>query len=303
MNYSISLGKHSADKDHTTMTGGTLTVDKAVRSEEWVQFYTYEVSLYHDQVFDEGFHKWVHTAEHMIAYKKDTGSVRSALEEISWGAIDGKVILDISPFKTGETSFGFRITSMIRLETEMVQKLIWLSITRAIEYLESWEQEHDKDFEWIPFARSISCGQYDYHHKKRAIKDLKAISTKDIHVGEKLLDGTQNTAYVCDLRFLKPKLRWRDDMIMFSPDFSYRISLLIEKELPNKLSGSIVLVWTFGCMTGMYLCVSSAYWDESDIGDIHGAVMNIIDENIQSHDLSENEAIQLQTLRENYKNK
>ena len=300
MNYTIEQWAHSANKDHTVMTWWTLTVDKTVRCESGVTFYTYSIPMY-DGNFDENFHKWIHTAEHLIAYKQDTGSVRDSLEEVSWGTLDGKVILDISPYKTSAENFWFRITSMIPLPVQQVEALVGISISRAIDYLESEKCEDDNDFQKIPFARAISCGQFDFHDKKRAIRDLKNINIQALEISEVPIKASHQTAYVCDLRFLKPKLEWADDMVMFSPDFSYKISECIETYLPQELSGSIAIVWTFGCMTWMYLCISTDIWDESDISLIHSVIIKIIEKNIQRADLNAEEIIQLGTLLENYR--
>ena len=64
---------------------------------------------------------------------------------------------------------------------------------------------------------------------------------------------------VCDLRMLKPKLENRDDMVMFDPWVSYTLSEIIEQKLPGILGRNAVIVGTFGCMTGMYLCVSAEH--------------------------------------------
>ncbi len=300
MNYSIESGKHSADKDHRIMTGGTLSVDKTVRCVDGVKFYTYSLPFYVWWDFDINFHKWVHAAEHMIAYKKDTGSVRNSLEEVTRWKLSWKVILDISPCRTSSSTFGFRITSMVPLEVDQVRELSHISITRAIDFLKRGEIEDQNDFQWIPFARSVSCGQYDFHDKQRAINDLRKIDLSTIRIEENIIASIHEVAYVCDLRFLKPKTDGADDMVMFSPDFSYRISELIEKELPKRFPWSICIVGTFWCMTGMYLCISSEMWDESDIPTIHKLIIDIIKDNIWEDDLDHHEKLELKTLLENY---
>lgn len=299
MNYTIEQGKHSADKDHTIMTWGTLSVDKTVKCVTWVTFYSYCIAMY-TGVFDEDFHKWVHSAEHLIAYKQDTGSVRDSLEEVTHWELQGKVILDISPFRTGSESFWFRITSMVPLSISQVKGLMKLSIERAVDYLDSDKKEYENDYEWIPFARPVSCGQYDFHNKIRAIKDMKDINLDRLEIQEKIFKSEHTSAYVCDLRFLKPKLEWANNMVTFSPDFSYRLSELIEKELPQKLPGSIAIVWTFGCMTWMYLCISSATWDTRDIAAIHKLIIEILRENLVTWALTPEEQLQFDTLIKNY---
>jgi S-ribosylhomocysteine lyase LuxS involved in autoinducer biosynthesis len=189
---------------------------------------------------------------------------------------------------------------MVPLIVEQVQELTKISVQRAIWYLESGETEHEDDFQWIPFAREISCGQYDFHDKQKAINDLKKVDIEHLEIQADTHNTEHKTAYVCDLRFLKPKTNWWDNMIMFSADFSYKLSKLIEEYLPNQLSWSIALVWTFGCMTGMYLCISSAIWDESDIKHIHAMIIKILRENIDIATLWEQEKTQFQALLENY---
>jgi hypothetical protein len=68
------------------------------------------------------------------------------------------------------------------------------------------------------------------------------IDIENIEVRNTNTESSHRTAYVCDLRFLKPKLDGKNEMVMFSPNFSYKISNLIEKFLPEKLPNSIVLV-------------------------------------------------------------
>lgn len=299
MEYYIQQGKHSADKDHTTMTWGTLSVDKTVTCDLGVTFYTYSIRMY-TWDFDKEFHKWVHSAEHLIAYKEDTGSVRDSLEAVTDNDLSGKVILDISPYKTSPDSFGFRITSMVPLENNQVQELTKRSVSKAITFLEEGEKENEDDFQGIPFARAIACGQFDFHNKERAIQDLKNVKLDELDIEAWHIHSEHQTAYVCDLRFLQPKQTSWDNLTMFSPDFSYRLSELIEHRLPAKLPWSIALVWTFGCMTWMYLCISSDIWDKTDIPMIHAKIIEIIKEGIEVDSLPENHRVQLDALLKNY---
>lgn len=299
MTYTIKVWKHSADKDHTQMTWGTLKLDKTVTNSQGITFYIYWIPMY-EWEFNTIFHKWIHTAEHLLAYKQDTWSVRNSLEEVSNWKKDGKVILDISPYQINNTTFGFRITSMIQLWTQEIWKLMNLSITRAIAYLEKWEPEDIQDYEWIPFARARSCGQFDFHNKQKAISDLKSSLNLKWEVIEEKIITKHTTAYVCDLRFLKPKIYTNDESIMFSPSFSYKISQLIEKYLPLKIPWTLSIVWTFGCMTWMYLCVSSELWDETDLPKLHAAIIQILKEYLNIHSLDIQETIQFQKILENY---
>jgi hypothetical protein len=73
--------------------------------------------------------------------------VRNSLEEVSKGKLSGKVILDISPYQTSSSTFGFRITSMIELQEIQVKDLVKISIERAIEFLENEKIENKDDFQ------------------------------------------------------------------------------------------------------------------------------------------------------------
>ena len=294
MTYSLQLWPHSAEKDHQVMTGGTLTVDKKVTSSDsGIELYTYTLPLFGGEKSDTSFHRALHSIEHLIAYTKDSGSLRSSLQEISSGTIEGKTILDVSPFRNAQGDFGFRITSLQKLDVSLLQDALKISVQRALAYL----QEHHS----VPFAEVKKCGQYDFHDVSRA-QDLLEWVSPPLSLSQQNFSTPHRFAYVCDLRFLKPKLEGRDDMVMFNPDFSYRISELIEQYLPQKLPDSLVIVGTFGCMTGMYLCVSSEHGDEKDIVSIHAAIIEVLQEHIDISQLREEEKLQYQTLLENYAN-
>jgi S-ribosylhomocysteine lyase LuxS involved in autoinducer biosynthesis len=115
---------------------------------------------------------------------------------------------------------------------------------------------------------------------------------------------TQNTehqkAVVCDLRLLKPKTDGQDNRITLDPKFSYYLSQVIEHELPKKMPGTAVVVGTFGCMTGTYLCVSCVN-PETDITLVHKHIMDILRE-MNMDSFTEGHQEQLRTILENYKN-
>ena len=100
---------------------------------------------------------------------------------------------------------------------------------------------------------------------------------------------------------LKPKLENRDDMVMFDPWVSYTLSEIIEQKLPALLGKSAVIVGTFGCMTGMYLCVSAQHGDEAEVHQIHAAIMQIISE-IDTSTWNESQKAQVRLVLENYAN-
>ncbi len=133
----IKAGLHSSEKDHKVMTGGTLTVDKHIESDKPLEIHTYTLHLFgkpSDAEYD-AFHSGIHTSEHLLAYTTDTGSVRSSLKEII-PELDTKMILDVSPFETNDGNYGFRITSLVELDDEILRQATRTSIQRAIGYID-----------------------------------------------------------------------------------------------------------------------------------------------------------------------
>lgn len=119
------------------MTGGTLTVDKQIHSEEPLSIHTYALNLFGipGEAEYEAFHQGMHTNEHLLAYTPDTGSLRASLAEIIPG-FDTKMILDVSPFEFEDGSYGFRITSLVELDAGTLKKATKISVDKAIGYLE-----------------------------------------------------------------------------------------------------------------------------------------------------------------------
>jgi len=75
----------------------------------------------------------MHTNEHLLAYSKETGSVRASIEEIDAG-FNGKWILDVSPYRFPNGNFGFRVTSLRDISEEVLQKTFALFVKKAIAY-------------------------------------------------------------------------------------------------------------------------------------------------------------------------
>lgn len=65
--------------------------------------------------------------------------------------------------------------------------------------------------------------------------------------------------------------------------------------------GTAVIVGTFGCMTGTYLCVSYLNSMEEDIPHIHEKIMEILAE-IDTENLPAKHKAELELILENYKN-
>jgi|GEM_PF-1156155 len=133
----INAGLHSSQKDHTVMTGGTLTADKHIDSETPLQIHTYALPLFSapsEAEYDD-FHAGMHTNEHLLAYTPDTGSLRASLAELIPG-LDTKMILDVSPFEFENGSYGFRITSLIELDADTLRRATRASVEKAIAYID-----------------------------------------------------------------------------------------------------------------------------------------------------------------------
>ena len=107
MVWNIEQWSHSADKDHTVMIWGTLKVDKVVASDEPITLYTYSVPLFPECKWDSDFHKWLHSTEHLLAFAKDSGSMRASVSDASNNSIYQESILDVSPYKIGKDTFWF----------------------------------------------------------------------------------------------------------------------------------------------------------------------------------------------------
>jgi len=125
------------------------------------------------------------------------------------------------------------------------------------------------------------------------------VNTDIMRITGNTQDTEHQKAVVCDLRLLKPKTDENDDRITLNPKFSYYLSKKIEHELPQRLPGTAVVVGTFGCMTGTYLCISHIGDEKKDIPEIHAAIMGIL-RGIGRENLPENHREQLEMILENY---
>lgn len=301
MSFEIETGLHSSEKDHTIMTWGTLKVDKKISSTEPLQIYTYSLDFFPwNTEKDVEFHKWMHTNEHLLWYSKDTGSIRASVNEVD-SSFEWKWILDVSPYQLDSGNYGFRVTSLQKIDIKVLQEAVRKSITIALSYLEKVEKwEGDKEgYMGIPFATEWQCGQYDFHNPSEAKKQLLSLDVYDLSIEEKVFETEHKNAVVCDLRFLKPKLENKNDMVLFDPKISYFLSKEIEKKLPEKLPWTVVIIGTFGCMTGMYLCVSCKNGDSIEIWNILKSIIDVVRE-MDVTNFTDAEKKQIQTVLSNY---
>ena len=119
------------------MTGGTLSIDKHIESDQPLTIHTYALHLFGEPSQEEydDFHAGMHTNEHLLAYTPDTGSLRASLKNLM-PELDTKMILDVSPFEFADGNYGFRITSLIELDTNTLTEAARVSVDTAIHYLE-----------------------------------------------------------------------------------------------------------------------------------------------------------------------
>src|SRR5579871_2309875 len=133
--FTIEQFATSAAKNHELLTGGTLSVDKVYRMEEDhpVTLCTFflEVTEYLEE---EEVHRGMHSLEHALAYSAQTGSIRSTLQLVSSGTIDGKQLLDCSPY-ISEGVLGFRLTFLEDVHKEVLQEAVSQGLLQAKNYL------------------------------------------------------------------------------------------------------------------------------------------------------------------------
>jgi len=253
-NLTIEKGHHSSKKDHTLMTGGTLTLDKVISSDTAFPLHYYYVPLETASTELSQFHQGVHSLEHMLAYSPESGSIRYQLSQLS-SRITGNEVLDISPYRTLDERYGFRITSAITLPSTVLDSAIHNGLYNASSYLQTHAD--------IPFATAEQCGQYNFHSNEAAQHIAQAMLTKNVtskELPQVIPSDSSKEYYVCDLRLLKPRLEGNEDQITLNPEASYMISNYLERNLHRFFQlgyAPSFCVGTFGCMTGMYLAISN----------------------------------------------
>lgn len=245
----ITAGPHSADRDHTEMTGGTMTLLKTIESSELFSLSHYLLPAVETSVpnLDAG----LHTLEHSLAYSKNTGSLRSEIAEITGDPDLASCIIDVSPFRISEGKFAFRVTSVIPLDTEVLTTAYAHSLNTAQVYFENGGA--------APFSTAKQCGQYDLHDTAAALSIIKSARSS-------LLNGetaqplpierpTSSSITVADLRLVKPKADGHHSQRTLRPDASYVISQVLEEfahlGLPA-VNENCLAFGTYGCMTGDY---------------------------------------------------
>lgn len=247
--FTIEQFATSAAKNHELLTGGTLSVDKIYRMEEerpvtlCTSFLEVTESLEEEEV-----HRGMHSLEHALAYSKQTGSIRSTLQLVSSGAIDGKQLLDCSPY-IYEGALGFRLTLLEDVDKEALQEAVSQGLLQAKNYLTANPP---------PFSTARECGQYNFHSAETAVALIQEALKRGTHIIA--LERFQGSAtvqrlYVADLRLVKPRPLNDFEHRTLSPLGSHVLSQKVETAL--RKASYVAVLGTFGCMTGMYLLVGA----------------------------------------------
>lgn len=252
----FELGSHSANKDHTVMTGGTLNIDKKVISSKPLVIRHY--LLPGVRITQAHSHPGIHSLEHMLAYSVDTGSLRAQIARLNGNENMAKSILDISPYTLEEKNIGFRLSSIALINKKMLTEAYIRSLEIGKKYLLKGGKP--------PFATAEQCGQYDFHSIEGALEAI-------ISAQRQLRDGTQVEEFVFpesnaskyvvyDLRLIRPKVFGVHDQRMLNPSSSHSISQTLEHFVHNALpEGKLgdIRFGTFGCMTGDYVIANGTY--------------------------------------------
>jgi S-ribosylhomocysteine lyase LuxS involved in autoinducer biosynthesis len=247
--FTIEQFATSAAKNHELLTGGTLSVDKIYRMEEGhpviLSTFFLEVTASLDQA---EVHRGMHSLEHALAYSEQTGSIRALLQQMSNGAVDGKQLLDCSPYIHAGV-LGFRLTTLEAVDKAVLQEAVSQGLSQASDYLTANPP---------PFSTARECGQYNFHSAATAVALIQeALSRGPRITALESLKGSGATQrfYVADLRLVKPRPIGDDEHRTLSPLGSHRLSQHVETAL--RRAGYLTVLGTFGCMTGMYLLVGA----------------------------------------------
>jgi S-ribosylhomocysteine lyase LuxS involved in autoinducer biosynthesis len=165
---------------------------------------------------------------------------------VSQGSIDGKQLLDCSPFLHNGI-LGFRLTFLADVEREILREAVLQGLSQAKAFLSA---------NLPPFSTAKECGQYDFHSSATACDLIDEAVHRGCHVEdlERIVGyADMQLLYVADLRLIKPRPLHDLAYRTLDPLVSHSLSQHLETAL--RKAGYVVVLGTFGCMTGMYLLV------------------------------------------------
>ena len=266
--FEMSVNQFSADRDHETMTWGTLDPVKILK----VLTQNYTLFVYHIRLEEyfpfDVFHMGSHTLEHYLAYSWGIRDQIKSISQTLWLWIDSKSILDISPEKRGE-NYSIKIST---LSDFWDGKILLDATQKALELIKPLLIDGSE----IPFANARQCGQYTYHNKKAALGIIEH-SSLALEVEPKDFSGKQYIN-VCDFRQLKPKLSTEDNQYFLDPDVSHTLGNYIDTHWKSLSMTDIeVSIGVYGCMTGQYVIIASEQEIDKKILDrVHGGLIKLI---------------------------
>lgn len=257
------------------MTGGTLKVDKVVTARKPVipSVYYVEFTTEPLRISCDNFHKGIHSIEHSFAFSYQSGSIRAHYGELTGETADH--IVDISPYRESETSFGFRITSFGKLDKALLEQAIRNGLASMKSYLQAGNP--------VPFSTPAECGQYSFHSADLAIEIINTLSAQKLSIQEHTPKNvTPHTRWVvCDLRLLKPRPEGDINHYCFPPLVSHRICDSVEQTYTIRYPHKYAQLGTFGCMTGAYLIANC---DQSQVKKLHGEIADTIRDRLSKED-------------------
>lgn len=246
--FEMSVNQFSADRDHETMTGGTLDPVKIIKVlETQYSLFVYHIVMGPFETNPE-FHRGSHTLEHYIAY---SGGLRDQVKALG-ADIDSKSILDISPEMYGD-AYAIKVSSLTKFDEGQLESVFGKAIELIIPQLENTEV--------IPFATARQCGQYTYHSKPEALNIANIGKNFSINLEEK---DFSNMPYinVCDFRQLKPKLTEGTTEVgqhFLDPHVSHTLWNFADHHWGELWIDDIkISTGVYGCMTGQYVIIASA---------------------------------------------
>ena len=252
---------HSADKDHTSMAGGTLGLDKIVRTDGQLRLYQYLLPLIPISG-DPQLFSGIHSVEHALAFSPETGSLRFSVAEVTGEHRHGDQLIDVSPYVIQSRGtapvLGFRAT-YVSAGTGLSQKIVRESFRRSLQRMQVYYDSGGA----APFSTPKQCGQYNTHSTKAALAliDLGLELAGRGHVsGGKPLHTEARELYVCDLRLVRPREEGNFQQRVLDPLAGHLISQVIEEDAATLIPGAskhTLKTGNFGCSTGEYVMLAN----------------------------------------------
>lgn len=261
----IIAGPDSAHRHHTEMSGGTLTEIKSLFSQEGISVSQYFLPLITSPgsaMAIPNFDAGIHALEHMFAFSAETGSFRVQVVKQMGNAMLGKCIVDVSPYRLSDGVYGFRVSSAIPYDENMLLNAYKASLGVAKDYIRRGNK--------APFSTPDECGQYDLHDENAALQIINSAEEGIAH-GATVVNMTcinptvTQSMFVADLRLARPKAEGDHQQRTLVPNASYAISQMLESMTYLGLSDGEpgdILFGTYGCMTGDYVIVANRPLDQ-----------------------------------------